>query len=141
MINIRPYSEGEYEAVASLYKNSDLYGGQFDENRDSRERLRDQIESDPESVLVAEVGGNIIGTISLIVDKRVAWLFRFAVLKGEHENEVARALYEKAVLILKSRGHTQVLVYTPMGEESLYARYEKLGFTKGSDYTCYWKDI
>jgi len=142
MISIRPYKNSDYEEIALLYKNSELYGGQFDENRDSEERLRAQIESDPESILIAaEKEGKMVGTISLIVDKRVAWFFRFAVSKGEYEREAAKALYEKAASILKSRGHNQVLVYTPYNDMSLYTRYENLGFTKGSDYTCYWKDI
>ena len=80
-------------------------------------------------------------TISLIEDGRVAWLFRFAVLKDESQKETMRILNSRASEILSSRGHTQVLVYAPTGNQKFDDRYIGLGFEKGGDYTCYWKDI
>lgn len=78
-MNIRPYSLEDYGQVIDLYRQTDLYGGQFDENCDSKERLRKRVEADPDAILVAEQEGEIVGTVSLIEDGRVAWLFRFAV--------------------------------------------------------------
>ena len=75
----------------------------------------------------------------LIEDGRVAWLFRFATT-GNVE-ETAALLTEAATVILKQKGHSQVLVYSPAKNSNFDKRYEDLGFTKGSDYTCYWKDI
>jgi len=129
----------DYEQLAALYKQSDLYGGQYDENRDSRERLQKRIEADSDALLVAEKNGRIVGTVSLIEDGRVAWLFRFCVTDGE--DDIAKALLDNALEALRKKGHRQVLVYTPVGNENLNSRYEKLGFTKGGDYTCFWKDI
>lgn len=139
-MTVRPYHPDDYEAVATLYQNSELYGGQFDQNRDSAERLRKRTEADPDAILVAERNGDIVGTVSLVEDARVAWLFRFAVLVP-HEVEVTRALYDEAVKILRARGHTQVLVYTPTRDENLNGRYETLGLNRGGDYSCYWQDI
>jgi hypothetical protein len=136
-ITVRPYTPSDYEQVASLYKQSDLYGGQFDENRDSHERLQKRVEADADAILVAEENGTIVGTVSLIEDGRVAWLFRFCA----EADVVANALFTKAVEVLNRKGHHQVLVYTPVGNETLNSRYEKLGFTKGGDFTCFWKDI
>lgn len=135
---VRAYTSADYEAVAGLYKQSELYGGQFDENRDSKERLQKRLEADPDAILIAEQNGEVVGTVSLIEDGRVAWLFRFAVAG---EDEVAQALFARAVEALKRKGHNQVLIYTPVENKELSHRYEKLGFTKGNDYTCFWKDI
>src|SRR5687767_9113325 len=140
-MNIRPYSPGDYPQLAALYKQSELYGGQFDENRDSEERLRKRIETDPDAILVAEGDGKIVGTTSLIEDGRVAWLFRFAVKPGDNEATVTKALCNKAFEVLKAKGHNQVLVYTPVGDERLHNRYAELDFNRGGDYTCYWRDI
>lgn len=140
-MNIRPYQSADYEQVAALYRQSELYGGQFDENRDSADRLRKRIEADPDAILIAEEDTQLLGTVSLIEDGRVAWLFRFAVQQGEQEAEVTRALSNAAVVALKAKGHNQVLVYTPVGNDTLGDRYESLGFNRGGDYTCYWKDI
>lgn len=54
-MQVRGYTDNDYEAVVELYKNSDLYGGQFDEDRDSRQRLARQILTDSKSILVCEL--------------------------------------------------------------------------------------
>ena len=87
-------------------------------------------------MLVATDGDGIVGTVSLIDDGRVAWLFRFAVDRTPAEREVARALYAAATEALRRRGHTQVLVYTPVGDDRLARRYAELGMTKGGAYNC-----
>jgi predicted N-acetyltransferase YhbS len=140
-MNIRPYHPADYEQVIALYCQSELYGGKFDENRDNAERLQKRIEADPDAILVAEQDSKIVGTVSLIEDGRVAWLFRFAVERGKNEAEVTQALCSAGLAALKAKGHNQVLVYTPVGNERLDNRYEKLGFNRSSDYTCYWKGI
>lgn len=140
-MDIRPYQPNDYENIVALYQNSELYGGQFDANRDSVSRLQKRVEADPDAILVATIGDEIVGTVSIIEEGRVAWLFRFAVAQGEHEAEAVTKLYEGVAAALKRKGHDQVLVYTPSGDHRLYERYEHLGFTKGGDYTCYWKDI
>lgn len=139
-ISVRSYTSSDYEQIVVLYKQSNLYGGQFDENRDSKERLQKRIEADADAILVAEHNGKIVGTVSLIEDGRVAWLYRFCVA-GETQTTIAQVLFDKAVAVLKSKGHNQVLVYSPVGSEKLNNRYDKLGFSKGGDYTCFWKNI
>jgi hypothetical protein len=125
--------------LIALYKQSELFGGQLDENRDSEERLRRRAENDPQAILLAEREGELVATVSLISDDRVAWLFRFAAKFDEPE--VTAALCATACAALRAKGHKQVLVYTPVGDDHLGSRYRDLGFIKGNDYTCYWKDI
>ncbi len=132
MLVVRGYKAEDYEEVAALYKQGELYGGQFDEDRDSRERLNRKAANDPESILVCEQDGKIVGTVSLLEDTRTAWLFRFAA----GTNDIASALYKKASEILKARGHRQVLVYAPP-EQAFENKFAVLGFTKGCNYTCF----
>ncbi len=139
---MRNYKSSDYQALVELYKQFDLYGGQFDENRDSETRIANKIKNDPEAILIAEQDGKIIGTVSLIEDDRVAWLFRFAVSVGDTTSAATKLLYEKAIEILKERGHGQVLVYASTKNTNLENRYTKLlGFEKGAEYICYWKNI
>lgn len=138
-MTIRQYRTSDYEQLKALYLDSSTFGGQFDEARDAADRLRKKIEADPDAILVAEQDGKLIGSVSLIDDGRVAWLFRFTVRQGNPD--VAKVLCDKATEVLKERGHTEVLVYTPVSNQDLYDRYEQLGFTKGGDYTCYWKGL
>lgn len=136
---VRQYVPEDYEQLKTLYLDSSTFGGQFDEARDAADRLQKKIEADPDAILVVEQDSKVVGSVSLIDDGRVAWLFRFAVLQDN--SDVAKALCDKALELLKSRGHTEVLVYTPVGNQELYDRYEQLGFTKGGDYTCYWRGL
>ncbi len=139
---VRNYTPTDYENLKALYMQEGLYGGQFDADRDSAERVNALSTKDPESILVCEDENKMVGTVSLIENGRVAWLFRFAVEEGSASGEVVLALYGAAVQILKSRGHTQVLVYSPVDNQMLDDRYEKsLGFTKGNNYICFWKQL
>lgn len=140
-MNIRPYQPTDYEAIKALYLQSDLYGGQFDEARDSAQKLAQVTHRDPQSILVCEADGQIQGTISLIENGRVAWLFRFAVKKDAHEATATEALHNAACNILRQRGHTEVLVYTPLDNKNLDQRYLNLGMTKGSAYSCFWQNL
>ncbi len=140
MIRIRNYNPDDYPSIKALYGDSSIFGGQFDEARDSAERLANLAQEKPNAILVAEDEGNIIGTVTLFEDGRSAWLYRFAVKKG-NESQVTRLLFDKAKEILKQKGHTQVLVYAPTEDKSFENRYSNLGFNKGNDFTAYWQDL
>ncbi|HEV7454135.1 MAG TPA: GNAT family N-acetyltransferase [Candidatus Saccharimonadales bacterium] len=111
----------------------------FDEARDGRERLAAKIKQDPEAIWIYEQDGEITGTVSLIDDGRVAWLYRLVV--KDNDPQITKELYDHAVAILKKRGHEQVLVYTPVGDEALHEHYKNLGMNRGGDYTCYWAEL
>jgi hypothetical protein len=137
MITIRPYNAHlDYEWIVALYRDSDTFGGQYDDARDSEEKLA--LVADKILVAVAEEA--IVGTVTIFEDGRAAWLYRFAV-DTHYEKEVAPLLYAQAKTMLSELGHTQVLVYAPAWNESFESRYNSLGFQTWSDYTCYWQDI
>ncbi|MEK7649756.1 MAG: GNAT family N-acetyltransferase [Patescibacteria group bacterium] len=140
-ISIRNYnSDTDYSGVLALYKNSSTYGGQYDGARDSEKRLRRLSSTNPSKILVAELEGDIVGTVTLFEDGRSAWLLRFAVQK-EYEDEISKKLFKMAENTLKEMGHTQVLVYSPVNDKTLEERYTNLGLHKGNDYTAFWVDL
>lgn len=136
---IRSYRDADYDQLKLLYQQTELYGGVFDEARDGRDRLAKKIAADPEAILVCENNGELIGTISLIEDGRVAWLYRFIV--KDFDLATTQELYARALDTLRSRGHTQVLVYSSVDDVKLDERYESLGMTKGDNYRCFWQEI
>lgn len=135
---IRTYQDTDYEQLKGLMEHREWYGGEFDEARDGRARLQHKIAQDPESIFVFQHGSELIGTISIIDDGRVAMLFRFIV--KDHDEQVAQALFKHATAVLKARGHEQVLVYSSKDKE-LMKRYDKLGMHKGDTYICYWGEL
>lgn len=140
-MNVRKYKPNtDYPGLEALLNDTNTYGGQFDEARDTKERIGALEAQKPGSVLVAEVDGEIVGTVTLFEDGRSAWLYRFAV-QAAHEVEAVPLLNQQALATMKERGHTQVLVYAPQGNPHFENRYTANGFTKGGDFTCYWQDI
>lgn len=136
---VRSYTDKDFGGLTSLYKDESSYGGHYDEERDNRERLKAQSDQDPEPTLVAEADGEIVGSISLIYDKRSAWFFRFAV--KDANQHVAQALYSKAQEVLKAKGHNMLLGYSPIDNATLDKRYKDLGSKHGGNYTNYWIDF
>jgi hypothetical protein len=136
---IRQYKDFDYEQLKELYQHFEWYGGQFDEARDSREKLDKITAEDPDAILVYEMDEKLIGSISLIEDGRVAWLFRFVV--RDNDPGASKELYKRACEILRERGHTQVIVYSPQHNKKLDERYAYLGMLKGNEFTAYWTDI
>ena len=123
IIKIRNYNpETDYKQVSDLYKDSRTYGGQYDEDRDAEEKLRTLSGNKPNCILVAEIEGRVVGTVTLFEDGRNAWLFRFAV-QEKFEAEISKDLFLKAKKILKGMGHSQVLVYAP-NDKSFDKRYD-----------------
>ncbi len=135
---VRGYRDEDYEQLKELTEHSEWFGGQYDEARDGRERLRQKITQDTSSIFVFQQGKQLVGTISIIDDGRVGMLFRFIV--KDHDSGVAKALYDRAVNELRTRGHTQVLVYTAK-VKALKQRYINLGMQEGGEYICYWSEI
>lgn len=137
--HVSVYDDSKYPQLMQIYLHSEWYGGVFDEARDGQERLAAKIADDPQAILVYERDGELLGTISIIEDGRVAWLYRFVV--KDFDRQITKELYDAAAKILKERGHSEVLVYTPVGDKNLNARYDSLGMTKGGDYTCFYKEL
>src|ERR1700734_2029494 len=108
MIRISSYTKDDYENLMSLYKDSSLYGGVFDQNRDAEGKLARRIEADADAILIAELNGQMVGTVSLIEDGRVVWLFRFALARIPEEGNVAKSLLQAATAALDKKGHHQV---------------------------------
>jgi hypothetical protein len=72
---IRPYEDKDYEQLKELYLHTEWYGGVFSESRDGRAVPARKITQDPEAIWIYEHEDAVIGTVSLIDDGRVAWLY------------------------------------------------------------------
>jgi hypothetical protein len=131
--------DSDYDQVKALYQHGEWYGGKFDEHRDSREILLHKVTIDPQSIIVDDEDGQILGTISLVEDGRVAWFYRF--VTKDNNLGVAEALFTAASGVLKSRGHPEVLTYSDPTREDLNVRYQALGMEKGGDYECFYSAL
>ncbi len=140
-IIIRNYDpKKDYPHVYQLYNTKNTFWGQYDDARDTEEKLRMLCESHENKILVAEYNNIIVWTVTLFEDWRSAWLYRFAVQQDD-EHTIAKKLFEKAKNILKSLWHSQILVYWPVDDYRFEKRYIDLSFNKWNNYTAYWQNI
>lgn len=132
-IQIRSYTSGDYPSVKKLYKDS----GWFDPETDAEERLKIKSERDAESLLVALERENIIGTLSLIEDGRIALFFRLIGTAEEIRNTLLKAGEE----VFKKRGYKEVHIISLEEDHNRQSDYETYGFKKGNLYRWMWKKL
>lgn len=125
-VTIRPYTVDDYSSVISIYKEGEL----FDEVTDGEEALRSKSKQDPESLLVAEQDGFVIGTISIVEDGRMALLFRLGVRESARNQGVGKKLMIEAERILKERGHKEANLVVNDQNIELHGFYERKGYKK-----------
>lgn len=139
-MQIQPYQLTDYEDLIDLYKQSNEF--KFDEITDSRENITRKIERDPESILLAKEDDELVGSVSIIEDGRIALLFRFVTKGSDQDNdEILKALLHEAETILKRRGYTEVHNTAPLEDIKVLTERERIGFQKGNPYMWYWKKI
>lgn len=127
MIKIRNYHNSDYSQVLTLIKEGDL----FDSVWDTEENFSGMSDRDPESMIVAEIDGQIVGNIFLVpYGSKVTFLFRLAVKKSHQRQGIATQLLEKAREHLLTRGYTEVGLLVDSGDEELQKYYERRGFKR-----------
>lgn len=134
-MNIRPYQPSDYKQLTTLYKHSDQF--KFDEVTDSEVNISRKIERDPESLVIAEHEGQIVGSVSIIEDGRIAILFRLVA----SADAILQALVQSAEDLLKKRGYGQMHNTAPTNDLNAIMERQRLGFKSGETYTWFWKEI
>ena len=76
-MKLRKYETTDYEKLMELYRKSEEF--EMDEVTDAESGLKRKIEADPESVLVVEREDELVASVSIIEDGRIAILFRMVV--------------------------------------------------------------
>lgn len=135
----RFYNSGDYQKLATLYKSSDQFD--FDEVTDSEESLKRKINRDPHSVLVAIENEEIIGSVSIIEDGRIALLFRLVVSQEmENYSLIIEEIVNQACMILKERNYKEVHITAPDNQSAKNERLH-LNFNEGKSYRWFWKKL
>lgn len=138
-ISIRAYKPQDYSVVEKNLKNEQM----FAEAWDSEENLNDMIEKNPESILVAEVEGRIVGQILMVpYGGHVAFLFRLTVDQNYREKGVGSTLLESAEKLLKKKGLKEIALFVNDDKENLKEYYKKRDYqSSGNKFVVFWKRL
>ena len=136
-MQIRFYNNNDYDDVKQVLKEADL----FDDVWEAQDNLERKIKRDPESILVAEDDGQVIGCVFIVEDGWNAFVWRLAVRRDQRRKGVGLSLMQKVEEIIKSRGIKEVSLFVDTKNEHLKAWYEKQDYETTSDYTFMYKKI
>jgi len=125
MISIRPYNTEDYLAVKENLKEAEM----FVPDVDTAENFHQKSLRDPESILIAEDNGEVVGNLFFMEDGWRVYLFSFAVKMKFRNQGVGKKILERAENILKNRGYTSLACFIS-DEKAFNAFYSKLGYKK-----------
>jgi GNAT superfamily N-acetyltransferase len=135
-VRYRPFRPGEEDAVSGLIEESfrEFVGRDFPSEGVAEfldyarpEALAERHESGA-LILVAELGGSLVGVIELLHNEHISLLF---VAQGQHGKGIGRALFTRALEIARvaKPGLTQITVHSSRHALPVYRR---LGFRKAA---------
>lgn len=133
-MTIRQYKKKDYRQLKKILEKGNL----FVPHLDTPEILEDKITKDPESIIVAEEKGKLIGIVYFIYDPWASSIFHLAVHPDFRNRGIGSELLDTAERILKGRGTSFVGVYIDSKDLSFYQKrnYEPFGM-----YLCMEKKI
>ena len=134
---IRDYTIQDYPKTKVVLEE----GGLFYDLMDSEERMSEKITRDPESILVATVDDQIVGTVSIMEDGRMPFIFRLAVREDHRGKGISLKLMEEAEKRLRDRGYTEVNILVDERDEELKDYYKKQCYEEGNLYRWLYKEI
>lgn len=110
--NIRNYKDNDSRKLEHLLKDVGLYY----KHLDKRKIFKKKIEYDPESIIVAEDGDKLIGTVFIIYDPWNSCIYHLGVHPDYRNKGVATKLMDEAEGRLKARGVERITLFA--GEEN-----------------------
>ncbi|MGM0484096.1 MAG: GNAT family N-acetyltransferase [Candidatus Krumholzibacteriota bacterium] len=130
-IIIREFRPDEYDSLTGMWSASGL--SFKPSGRDRRERLISELRDGPGTLLVAEVDGDIAGSVLVTHDGRKGWINRLAVLPGLRRRGIARRLVEEAQRRLDQAGIEITAVLIEGDNPESRNLFRKLGFAEHGD--------
>jgi ribosomal protein S18 acetylase RimI-like enzyme len=124
-VEIRPCRPEELTAVLDLFREAGGPPGATD----TLEALEALVEHDPGALLVAEVSGEVIGTLVAAWDGWRGNLYRLAVSPAHRRGGVARALVEAGERRLRERGARRISALVADDPEAV-AFWEAAGYRR-----------
>jgi ribosomal protein S18 acetylase RimI-like enzyme len=123
-VSIRPAVASDAGAVLELWQLAES----FPTRTDNEESVCSLIAHDPEAVLVAEEGAELIGSLVAAFDGWRGTLFRLAVLPTRRRRGVGRALVTEGERRLRERGAARINLYAIRAETSAIDFWNAIGY-------------
>jgi ribosomal protein S18 acetylase RimI-like enzyme len=130
-IGIRPFSVADTEAVVELWRETGLTRSWNDPYQDISRKLTVQ----PELFLVAEAGGEVVGTVMAGYDGHRGWLYYLASAPARRGEGIARRLVERVEELLLEMGCPKVQLMVRPENGIARGFYAALGYESFETWT------
>ncbi|MBN1280914.1 MAG: GNAT family N-acetyltransferase [Candidatus Thermoplasmatota archaeon] len=134
---IRDFTLRDYREVIRVWDESDL--SYRPRGRDSRQRIRWQLQQPNVLYLVAEHENKIIGTLFGTHDSRKGWINRLAVSPAYQHKGIARQLVTELESRLSQRGIEIIACQVEDWNTDSMQVFKKLGFKENPDLITFSK--
>jgi len=130
-IIIREFRTAEYDNLLEMWSEAGLTFKPA--GRDSRDKLESELDGGPGVLLVAELEGELVGSVLATHDGRKGWINRLAVLPGWRREGIASRLVAEAQNRLDQAGIEITAVLIEGDNPESRNLFRKLGFAQHSD--------
>lgn len=127
-LHIRPFRISDYESVISLWKQAGLPFKPA--GRDTRERIARELKSRHAVFLVAELQGEVIGTVFATHDGRKGWINRLTVASSRRRLGIAARLLKEAEQRLADQGIQIIACLIEDRNADSKRFFEKIGYQR-----------
>jgi ribosomal protein S18 acetylase RimI-like enzyme len=139
-IHIREFRFAEdYPSARILWENAGS-GVQL-RRSDEPEEIQKKLQHEPELFLVAELEGNLVGTVIGGFDGRRGLIYHLAVKNGLRTQGIGSLLMDEVERRLKAKGCIKSYLLVTTENEHAMRFYEKRGWTHMDSVRLYGKDL
>jgi ribosomal protein S18 acetylase RimI-like enzyme len=132
-IKIRDLRIDDYDNLIKLWENAEL--PYKPRGRDTRENINRELIGDTAVFLVAEVDGELIGSVFGTHDGRKGWINRLAVAPKYRQKGIAAILVREVEKRIYDRGIEIIACLIEDWNESSMAAFQKMGYKRHEDIT------
>lgn len=123
-MQFRKCTEGDFESVIGLFKQS----GQYDPTWDTAENLREKITRLPDSILLCEVDGDMVASVFTMEDGWGTFIYRLVVREDKRKQGIGKALMEHAETVLRQKGKKEAAIFVHDVRQDLLDWYAAQGY-------------
>jgi len=123
-MEIKNYQDEDFPQLEELLKDTGVYY----EPLDKRDIFSRKIEQDPESIIIAEDSGRLVGTVFIIYDPWTSFVYHLGVHQDYRGQGLANRLMNEAERRLKARGMNRATLFVEEENPGVIDLYKKRGW-------------
>jgi ribosomal protein S18 acetylase RimI-like enzyme len=124
-LEVRTYRDSDRPAVVALWNTVFGYEGAYN---DPDVSIRRKLDAQPDLLFVADLAGEVVGTIMAGYDGHRGWIYSVAVSPNHRRRGIGSALMQRAERALTELGAPKINLQVRGNNSAVVPFYQSLGF-------------